>query len=214
MMNSNFVQTPPAIHSSKEILTKLKVVLGVKSAKELAAIFNVKANTISSWKKRNTLCYTKLIQVCNQHDIDLNELFLVNYPNKTIEKSYIKRPIIYIDDYLEYYLSIEGKQQKLKQIYFPKQVCFDIIIQLYATIQEYKESYLVYVFCKKVDFTTVEIAKNYVLLLAGKGFQCYKLVEVNQREKVLYLQKDTEEITGVKEQEILEIFQWIKYLPC
>jgi len=214
MINSNFLQNPRAIHSSKEILTKLKVMLGVKSAKELAAIFNVKPNTISSWKKRNTLCYVKLIEVCNLYEIDLNELFLVNYQNKTIEKSYIKRPIIYIDDYLEYYLSIEGKHQKLKQIYFPKQVCFDIIIQLYATIQANKESYLVYVFCKKVDFAAVEIASNYVLLLVGKGFQTYKIVEVNQQEKVLYLQKDTEEITVVKAQEILEIFEWIKYLPC
>ncbi|WHT39881.1 CI repressor [Myroides sp. mNGS23_01] len=160
------------------------------------------------------MCYVKLIEVCNRYEIDLNELFLVNYQNKTIEKSYIKRPIIYIDDYLEYYLSIEGKHQKLKQIYFPKQVCFDIIIQLYAKIQANKESYLVYVFCKKVDFAAVKIASNYVLLLAGKGFQTYKIVEVNQQEKVLYLQKDTDEITVVKAQEILEIFEWIKYLPC
>ncbi|WP_286443387.1 MULTISPECIES: helix-turn-helix domain-containing protein [unclassified Myroides] len=213
-MNSNYLQTSFSINSSKKILTKLKILLGVKSAKELAVIFDLKPNTISSWKKRNTLCYSKLIQVCCEHNIDLNELFFSNYTKKTIEKSYINVPIIYIDDYLEYYLSIEEKHLKLKQIYYPKPVFFDMVIQLYATIEEHKGSHLVYAFCKKVDFTTIEIGKNYVLLFVNKGFQCYKIIEVNQQKERLYLQKDTAEIVEVPMKEILEIFRWIKYLPC
>ncbi|WP_158961091.1 helix-turn-helix domain-containing protein [Myroides fluvii] len=214
MMNSQLTKSPQVINSSKEILTRLKILLGVKSAKELASIFNLKPNTISSWKKRNTLCYSKLIQVCNEYGIDLNELFFIDYPNKTIEKNYINIPIIYINDYLEYYLSIEGKYQKLKQIYYPKQVCFDIVIQLYATIQGEEKSSLVYVFCKKVDFSTVEVGQNFVFLLAKKGFISHQLVQVDQQEKVLYLKKDTGETYTVKESEIIEVFQWIKHLPC
>lgn len=213
-MNNNFLLPQGRINSSKEVLTKLKVLLGVKSAKELAAIFDLKPNTISSWKKRNTLCYTKLIEVCNQRNIDLNELFLADYPKKPIDKSYIEVPIIYIDDYLEYYLSIEGKHQNLKKIYYPKQVCFDMIIQLYGTIEGQKDPHLLYACCKKVDFSAMEIAGSYAFLLVQKGFQRYKLVKIDQTNKVLYVQKDSTEIRVIHADEIIEIFQCMKYFPC
>lgn len=213
-MNDNSLPSHCRIHSSKEVLTKLKIVLGVKSAKELAAIFQIKPNTISSWKKRDSLCYSKLIQVCNQYNIDLNELFLADYSYQMIEKNHNSVPIIYIEDYLEYYLSIEGKQQKLKQIYYPKPVCFEIVIQLYATFAEHKEPRLIYACCKKVDFEAVEVAYNYAFLLAQKGFQSYNIVEVDKENKVVYVQKETTEITELKVDDIIEIFQCISYLPC
>ncbi|WP_410880819.1 helix-turn-helix domain-containing protein [Myroides sp. DW712] len=213
-MNNNSLLPQVRINSSKEVLTKLKILLGVKSAKELAGILHLKPNTISSWKKRNTLCYTKLIEVCKQHNIDLNELFLADYSKKPIDKNYIGIPIIYIDDYLEYYLSIEGKHQKLKKIYYPKQVCFDIIIQLYGTSEEQKDSRLLYACCKKVDLSAVEVAYSYAFLLVQKGFQRYKLIKIDQEKKRLYVQKDSDEITELNTDEIIEIFQCIKYFPC
>lgn len=213
-MNNNSLPSHCRIHSSKEVLTKLKIVLGVKSAKELATIFQVKPNTISSWKKRDSLCYIKLIQVCNQYKIDLNELFLADYPYQTIEKSHHSIPIIYIEDYLEYYLSIEGKPQKLKHIYYPKPVCFEIVIQLYAVLAAYQEPRLIYACCKKVDFAAVEVGYHYAFLLVQKGFQSYTIVEVDQNKKVVYVQKETTEIKELKADDILEIFQCMTYLPC
>jgi|GEM_PF-5967576 len=54
-MNHNFLPVQYKVNSSKEVLTKLKNLLGVKSTKELAVFFNLKPNTISSWKKEKHL---------------------------------------------------------------------------------------------------------------------------------------------------------------
>lgn len=51
-MKNKELQENQNISTSVEVLTKLKVLLGVKSSKKLAQIFELKPNTISSWKKK------------------------------------------------------------------------------------------------------------------------------------------------------------------
>ncbi|MGG5506933.1 MULTISPECIES: helix-turn-helix domain-containing protein [unclassified Myroides] len=200
--------------SSAEVLTKLKVLLGVRTAKELAAIFNLKPNTISSWKKRNTMCYAKVIDVCHQYNLDLNELFFSDYQNTSIDKSYKNIPILYIEDYLEYYLSIQSKPKKLKQIYLPKQVNFDIVIQVYTTVFDQGSAKLVYAFCKKAKQLDITVNQNYVFLLKNKGFQKFKVVEVDHVNNRVGLYKENAEITRISTKEIVEIFHCINYLVC
>ncbi|MBB1138861.1 helix-turn-helix domain-containing protein [Myroides sp. WP-1] len=212
-MKNKVLQENQNTSSSIDVLTKLKVQLGVKSSKKLAQIFDLKPNTISSWKKRNTLCYAKIIEVCKQHQIDLNELFYSNYPNKAIEKYYANVPIIYIDDYLEYYLSIKTKQQKLKQIYLPKSVNFDIIIQLYTSIDSNDHPQLIYAFCQKITLSSVEEQQHYVFFVQNKGFQYYKIVEVNKEYTHFKVMKGTDCIE-LKMEEIIEVFQWQESLSC
>lgn len=205
----NVIQT-----SSSEVLTRLKVLLGVRTAKELAEIFDLKPNTISSWKKRNTMSYAKVIEVCHHFNIDLNELFFSDYQNVSIDKSYRNIPIIYIEDYLEYYLSMYAKPKKLKQIYVPKQVSFDIVIQLYTTVLDQVSAKLVYAFCKKVQFTEINTNENYVFLLKNKGFQKYNVIEVDKKNNRVSLHKETEELSWVNAKEIVEVYHCINYLFC
>ena len=61
---------------AKNILKKFKKAINIKTDTELAEILNIKSNTISSWKKRNTLDYAKIIEKCIDLNIDLNFLFL------------------------------------------------------------------------------------------------------------------------------------------
>lgn len=60
------------------VIKKLKKMLGIKTDLELSRILDVKPNTISSWKKRNSLQYDSLIALCKEHKIDLNELFFAD----------------------------------------------------------------------------------------------------------------------------------------
>ena len=200
--------------SSSEVLTRLKVLLGVRTAKELASIFDLKPNTISSWKKRNTMCYAKVIEVCHQYNLDLNELFFSNYQNVSIDKSYRNIPIIYIEDYLEYYLGMHSKAKKLKQIYVPKPVSFDIVIQVYTTVFEQTTAKLVYAFCKKAQYSDIEANQNYVFLLKNKGFQKYRVAQVDEINKKVGIYKENAELSWVSTKEIVEVFHCINYLIC
>ncbi|WP_256499777.1 helix-turn-helix domain-containing protein [Flavobacterium sp. HSC-61S13] len=56
------------------ILKRLKSLLNVKTDLQLSKILKVKPNTISSWKKRNSMQFESVIDVCEVHHIDLNDL--------------------------------------------------------------------------------------------------------------------------------------------
>ncbi|GEP50850.1 hypothetical protein FNO01nite_15220 [Flavobacterium noncentrifugens] len=57
------------------VLRKLKISLNANTDIQLAELLNVKPNTISTWKKRNSLDFNAVISICHTHGIDLNELF-------------------------------------------------------------------------------------------------------------------------------------------
>ncbi|MES2862755.1 MAG: helix-turn-helix domain-containing protein [Bacteroidota bacterium] len=60
---------------AKNILNRLKKALKVDTDTRLSEILNIKPNTISSWKKRNTLDYSKIIDKCIELNINLNLIF-------------------------------------------------------------------------------------------------------------------------------------------
>lgn len=62
-------------HNANLILKKLKKSLKISTDIELSEILNVKPNTISTWKKRNTLDYSCVISICELYEIDLNYVF-------------------------------------------------------------------------------------------------------------------------------------------
>src|SRR5690606_35930709 len=57
------------------ILDKLKQSIGVKTDKDLSDILQVRPNTISTWRMRNSMHYERLIQASLINNINLNELF-------------------------------------------------------------------------------------------------------------------------------------------
>lgn len=58
------------------ILNRLKELLEIDSDFGLSEYLGVKANTISSWKKRDSLDYSLIIAKCEHEDFDLNYVFL------------------------------------------------------------------------------------------------------------------------------------------
>ncbi|WP_461533728.1 helix-turn-helix domain-containing protein [Sinomicrobium sp.] len=94
--NNLSVDTPPPNYTTSEegpdverILENLKRELGIKTNKELSILLEVRANTISTWKKRNSLDYARLIELSSKYNIDLNQLFL----NRNLESDDLQEVI-------------------------------------------------------------------------------------------------------------------------
>lgn len=64
------------IQNATDIISRLKDVLKIRKDIQLAEFLNVRPNTISTWKKRNTLDYDALIRICDLYELDLNEILL------------------------------------------------------------------------------------------------------------------------------------------
>ncbi|WP_146746639.1 helix-turn-helix domain-containing protein [Sinomicrobium soli] len=82
-------ETEPGV---EEILDNLKLELGLKTNKELSDLLEVRANTISTWKKRNSLDYARLIEIGRKYSIDLNRLFFNNAAETTDLRGIITVP--------------------------------------------------------------------------------------------------------------------------
>lgn len=58
------------------IIQRIKKSLKITTDIQLSEFLNIKPNTISTWKKRNSLDYASIISICELYEIDLNEIFL------------------------------------------------------------------------------------------------------------------------------------------
>ncbi len=63
------------VQNATNTLIRLKNLLNINTDSKLSKFLNIKPNTISSWKKRNTLDYNKIINKCLELNIDLNAVF-------------------------------------------------------------------------------------------------------------------------------------------
>ncbi|RNL93026.1 hypothetical protein ED312_03175 [Sinomicrobium pectinilyticum] len=57
------------------LLQRLKEHIGIRTDVELSDILGIKPNTLSTWKKRNTLDYKKVLTACYNYRLDINKLF-------------------------------------------------------------------------------------------------------------------------------------------
>jgi len=57
------------------VLSKLKNLMKISTDIELSELLNVKPNTISTWKKRNSLDFASIISICELYEISLNDIF-------------------------------------------------------------------------------------------------------------------------------------------
>jgi transcriptional regulator with XRE-family HTH domain len=62
-------------HANK-IIYQLKIILNLSTDLELANFLNISPTTLSTWKSRNSIDYKMIINLCDEHNIDLNKLFL------------------------------------------------------------------------------------------------------------------------------------------
>ncbi|WP_203295725.1 helix-turn-helix domain-containing protein [Luteirhabdus pelagi] len=61
--------------SADIIIDRLKKLLNLPSDKALCEVLDIKPNTLSTWKRRETLDFNKVIALCNKHELNLNYVF-------------------------------------------------------------------------------------------------------------------------------------------
>ncbi|MCT8340294.1 helix-turn-helix domain containing protein [Flavobacteriaceae bacterium TK19130] len=61
--------------SADIIIDRLKKLLNLSSDKALCEVLDIKPNTLSTWKRRKTLDFNKVIALCNKHELNLNYVF-------------------------------------------------------------------------------------------------------------------------------------------
>lgn len=70
-------------HIASNVVTRLKSALKIKTNLELAEVMNIAPNTISSWTKRESIPFLKLIAICDKYRISLD--WLVGFKENATE---------------------------------------------------------------------------------------------------------------------------------
>lgn len=190
------------------VIKKLKKMLGIKTDLELSRILEVKPNTISSWKKRNSLQYDSLIALCKEHKIDLNELFFAD-SSAVYNNAYQKRKakMISIDHHFEYFLDPEKTLASAPSFIFPTTEEVDIAFQvatenMYPTIKVSS-----YVITKKIELSDIHPWHLYLFVLEGRGMLIYRYKRVTDTGKLLFISDNPNyENLEVNPTDIREIF--------
>lgn len=193
---------------TKDIIKRLKQLLGYKTDLELAKLLEVKPNTISSWKTRNTLQFEKVIEICKQHRIDLNELFLTN-PNAVFNVDLENRrvKIISVDHHMEYFLNPEKCYATSPTCIFPTDEEIDTAFQIGTESMYPSIKVSSYVLTKKILLEEIKPWCLYVLVVEGKGILCFRFKHITEDGSYLFI-SDNESYDNlvVQEAEIREIF--------
>lgn len=61
--------------NSNNLIERLKSKLSIKKDKDLCLLLDIKSNTLSTWRKRDTLDFNKILELCEKHNLDLNYIF-------------------------------------------------------------------------------------------------------------------------------------------
>lgn len=202
---------------TSKILQKIKKMVGVKTDLELSKLLHVKPNTISSWKKRNSLQYESIIALCQEHNVDLNELFLDSSDSNSKEnqsRGRDKVKMIGVDQHLEYFIDPQAVLQNAASYVFPTTEQVDLAFQvasesMYPTIRT-----SCYVLVRKVDVAQIQPYRIYLYVAKGKGIFLSRYARVTQDNTLLFT-NDNENM-GVNEVDpgnIREIYE-VKALFC
>lgn len=102
------------------ILKKLKKSLKISTDIELSEILNVKPNTISTWKKRNSLDYSCVISICELYEIDLNYIFSNSLADKNHGSGYsCETPLVSSEVQFQYCVDKSSIMDNLPKYNFP-----------------------------------------------------------------------------------------------
>lgn len=106
--------------NANSILKKLKKSLKISTDIQLSEFLNIKPNTISTWKKRNSLDYASIISICELYEIDLNEIF---FEQKNSKKDYMhytsETPLVSREVQFQYCVGAAGILENLPKYNFP-----------------------------------------------------------------------------------------------
>lgn len=150
------------------ILKKLKKSLKISTDIQLSEILNVKPNTISTWKKRNSLDYSCIISICELYEIDLNYIFSHESQNKSNEYLYsCETPLVSSEVQFQYCIDKSSLMDSLPKYNFPFVKNFDTKIFQVSSNNMYPVIELnSFVICELTDIDTVK--ENSIIVVISK----------------------------------------------
>lgn len=173
---------------ANEVIRRLKQLLGLKTDIELANLLEIKPNTLSSWKIRDTMRYDKIIEACKQHKIDLNELFLV-HPNAVYNVNLDSRVVkmISVNHHIEYFINPEKCLATSPACVFTTEeevsIGFQIGVEnMYPTIKVSS-----YVLSTKILPSEMKPWHIYLLVVENRGILCYRFKRILENGELLFV---------------------------
>lgn len=171
------------MQSAKGVIKRLKELLKIKTDLELATILGVKPNTISSWKKRNSLQFETIIELCKENNIDLNELFYSDVVNYKSEKQKNSKEVKLVSSELHFQYLLDSKDtlESLPIFNFPFLEDVEIGFQVISENMVPTVRVSSYVICKRLDLKSIKPLEIYVIHLKNKGLFVHRFerVELN-----------------------------------
>lgn len=170
------------MQSAKGVIKRLKEFLKIKTDLELATILGVKPNTISSWKKRNSLQFETIIDLSKKNKIDLNELFYSDVVNYKSEKQKNSKEVKLVSSELHFQYLLDSKDTlaSLPTYDFPFLEDVEIGFQVISENMVPTVRVSSYVICKRSELNILKPLEIYVLHLKNKGLFVYRF----EREEV------------------------------
>lgn len=190
------------------VIKKLKRMMGIKTDLQLSIILDVKPNTISSWKKRNSLQYEGLIALCKEHKIDLNELFFSD-STAVYNTSYHKRKVkmISIDHHFEYFLDPEKTLATAPSYVFPTTEEVDTAFQVSVDNMSPTVKMTSYVITKRISVEDLQLWHIYLFILKDKGIVLYRYKRKTEDNKLLLISDNPAfDNIEVKADDVKEVF--------
>ncbi len=85
MILPNYTNETEKPLDSTEIIRRLKLALGLPQDQVVAEMLGIKSNTLSSWKRRNSINKSKIISLCTNKGINPDIIFSTTKTNKQQE---------------------------------------------------------------------------------------------------------------------------------
>lgn len=152
-----------------KVIDRLKKALKIKTDIELSEFLNIKPNTISTWKKRDSVDFDSIISICELYELDLNEIFL----NKKKASGYsADTPLVSREVQFQYVREndIASFIEILPKYSFPfvnaeETRAFQVISNnMFPFIEENS-----YVVCEKIELSQIENQSMVVVISKEKG---------------------------------------------
>ncbi|MBF7093251.1 helix-turn-helix domain-containing protein [Flavobacterium sp. ALJ2] len=173
-------------------LKRLKKALQINTDIELSKLLNIKPNTISTWKKRDTLDYNAIISICNLYEIDLNKILSENPKKNEIGNIVLNNtPLIKREIQFEYCLGNEDLLNSLPKYHFPFiqskiSRAFEIVSNnMKPTINANS-----FVVCEITDIKTIEENAIVVIISKTKGLIINRVINNSPLENNFTISND------------------------
>lgn len=192
------------------IVKKLKSILKFKTDLQLAEFLNVRPNTISTWKKRNSVDYNSIITVCDLYEIDLNEVFLSSKRNSKHENlNGSETPLICREVQYQYCMNSESLMESLPRYNFPfvrgvETRAFQVIsTNMFPVIEENS-----FVVCESVAIENIQDNSLVVVVSPTKGIFINRITRMHDKTNVFILSSENAFFNNItiSSQDISEIW--------